>query len=91
MTKRIQGKLGDELANELQSNFGPLMSGEALWKTLGFTSAGAFRQSKSQDRLEIPAFSLPNRRGTYAFTKHVAHWLKQKAEEAESDILNNRT
>lgn len=86
MTKKIQRNLGDELASELQSNFGPLMFGEDLWKILGFTSAGAFRQAKSQDRLEIPTFSLPNRRGTFAFTRHVANWLKQKAEEVESEI-----
>lgn len=84
MTERIQEPtFADELANELLSKHGPLITGSDLWSTIGFTSAAAFRQAKAQDRLEIPVFSLPNRRGTYAFTKHVADWLRNLAKEAK--------
>ncbi|MGB0908007.1 MAG: hypothetical protein ACPGVT_10980 [Maricaulaceae bacterium] len=84
MTKRLQPiHFGEELAGDLISKHGPLISGEELWKTIGFTSAAAFRQAKAQDRLDIPVFSLPNRRGTFAFTRHVADWLRSLAEEAQ--------
>lgn len=82
VTEQIQHfQFGDEVANELISTHGPLISGEDLWKTIGFTSAAAFRQARAQERLEITVFSLPNRRGTFAFTKHVADWLKNLAKE----------
>jgi len=75
--------LGDELALQLLEEHGPLMSGEILWRTIGFTTADAFRQAKLQNRLEISVFSLPNRRGTFAFTKHVANWLRKLAKEID--------
>ena len=82
MTEQIQQvQYGEEVASELISTYGPLMSGEDLWKTIGFTSAAAFRQARAQERLEIKVFSLPNRRGTFAFTRHVADWLKKLAQE----------
>jgi len=63
------------LVRQLFEKNGPLMSGEALWRTIGFTNAAAFRQAKSQGRLGVPVFSVPRRRGTFAFTKDVANWL----------------
>lgn len=74
-------ELGDELAQQILQEHGPLISGETLWRSIGFRSADAFRQAKSQGRLEISVFSLPNRRGTFAFTKHVADWLRNLAKE----------
>ena len=83
MTNTVKENLGDELASDLIANHGPLISGESLWRSIGFTSATAFRQAVAQDRIDIPVFSLPKRRGTYAFTKHVADWLKRLAEGVE--------
>ena len=83
MIERFENEVGEEIANELIANHGPLISGEDLWRTMGFSNAGAFRQAKAQGRIEVPVFSLPNRRGTYAFTKHIADWLRNLAREAE--------
>ena len=83
MIERFGNEVGEEVANELLSNHGPLLSGEDLWRTMGFSNAGAFRQAKAQGRIEVPVFSLPNRRGTYAFTKHIADWLRTLAKEVE--------
>lgn len=79
--KNSKINLGDELAQQLLKEHGPLMSGEVLWRTLGFRNAAAFRQAKAQGRLGIPVFSLPNRRGTFAFTRDVADWLRNLAKE----------
>ena len=83
MIERYGNIVGEEIANELLSNHGPLLTGEDLWRTMGFSNAGAFRQAKAQGRIEVPVFSLPNRRGTYAFTKHVADWIRNLAKEVE--------
>ena len=74
---------GDIVAEQLLKEHGPLLSGEKLWKTVGYSSAEAFRKAKAQNRLEVTVFPLPNRRGSYAFTRHVADWLKQLAKEAK--------
>ena len=84
MTRQInEFGLSDELVDDFMSKHGPLVTGEDLWRTIGFTNAAAFRQAKAQGRLDLPVFSLPNRRGTFAFTKHVAEWLRSLAREVE--------
>lgn len=83
MIERLEKETGQQIADELLACHGPLISGEDLWRALGFSNASAFRQAKAQGRIEVPVFSLPNRRGTYAFTRHVADWLKNLAKEAE--------
>lgn len=72
-----------ELANKLIEENGPFISGETLWKTLGYPSAAAFRQAKSQGRLDVRVFKLPNRRGNFAFTHEVAEWLQKVAKEVQ--------
>lgn len=76
-----QLKFEDKLAEQLQAKHGPLMSGSDLWRTLGYSNSEAFRKAKAQGRLEVDVFSLPNRRGTFAFTRHVADWIKNLAME----------
>lgn len=87
MTKREfeELKFEDKLAEQLLTKHGPLMSGDELWRALGYSSVDAFRKARIQNRLEIDVFSLPNRRGTFAFTRHVADWIKNLAME-----VNNR-
>lgn len=64
-------------ARRLLAENGPLLSGKELWQTLGFRSSAAFRQAKLRGAIGVPVFSLPDRRGTYAFTADVADWLRQ--------------
>lgn len=73
----------DQFADGLIAEHGPLMSGEALWQTLGFRSAASFRQAKSRNLLTIHVFSVSNRRGTFAFTHDVADWLKALVKEVK--------
>ena len=77
-------KFEDKLAEQLLTKHGPLMSGADLWRALGYSSGEAFRKARAQNRLEIDVFSLPNRRGTFAFTRHVADWIKNLAMEVNS-------
>ena len=61
---------------------GPLLSGEALWRTLGFSSADALRQAKSRGRLPVKTFKLAGRRAIFARTSDVASWISKLGEEA---------
>ena len=77
-------RVGAEVTQWLLQEHGPLMSGEALWSSIGFKNAAAFRQAKSQGRLCVPVFSIPQRRGIFALTKDVGDWigkLERKVKE----------
>ena len=72
---------GDALAEELLDTSGPLLSSTALWRTLGFPSSAAFRQAKARGELNVKVFKIPRRRGTFAFTRDVAQWLRSLDRE----------
>lgn len=67
----------EKAARRLLAEHGPLLNGKELWQTLGFRSSAAFRQAKLRDVIGVPVFSLPDRRGTFAFTADVADWLRK--------------
>lgn len=78
----------DDEANRKQwrsaADHGPLLSGEPLWKALGYPSAVSFRKACSRGHVAVPIFRLPHRRGFYAFTKDVAHWLEKLETEVRA-------
>lgn len=82
MTEHSQGN--DSLIEIMRIKHGPLMTGTALWKALGFQNSTAFSQAKAKNRLEVKVFSLRNRRGSFAFTEDVAHWLVQLKKEVDT-------
>lgn len=72
---------GASLADDLVTGSGPFLSGTALWRSLGYPSSAAFRQAKARGKLEVKVFNLPQRRGTFAFTREVADWLRKLDQE----------
>lgn len=84
-----RSSLSDQLAAKFLSENGPIVSGKALWETLGFRSAAAFRQAKAQGRLGLPVFSIPNRRGTFAYAEDVATWIKNLSKEVNAQNKEN--
>ena len=65
----------------LLKEYGPLMTGETLWNSLGFKNYAAFRQARTAGRLDVDVFSLPKRRGLFAHTKDIAKWLDNIEKE----------
>jgi len=59
----------------MERQYGPLLSGTALYRALGLPSAAAFRQAASREALPVQVFSIPHRRGRFALTREVALWL----------------
>lgn len=67
--------------DRLFKEYGPLMTGKVLWRSLGFSNNEAFRQAKTAGRLDVDVFTLPKRRGLFAHTKDIAGWLDNIQKE----------
>lgn len=75
----------DHLISQLTQLHGPLLSGDSLYRSLGFPSGHAFRQARRRGLLPIHTFFLPARRGHFALTTDVACWLcKQRFRRDET-------
>jgi hypothetical protein len=74
--------LTQQLTEDLSRLYGPVLTGAALQKALGYRSGDAFRQAVCRNSVPVPLFSIPNRRGKFALAKEVASWL------AEQRLLN---
>ena len=70
--------LAADLEKDLLALYGPVVTGEALIKALGYVSKAAFRQSLVRKTVPVPVFELDNRRGKYALAKDIAHYLAKK-------------
>lgn len=67
-----------EIRADLLDRHGPLLSGEALCKALGYPSIGALRQSITRKTVPVPTFLIDGRRGRFALTWVVARWLASR-------------
>lgn len=70
-------KLEAVLEVDILQLYGPVLTGDALLKTLGYISKEAFKQSMVRNTVPVPIFRIDNRRGHYALTKDVAHFLAE--------------
>ena len=70
--------LRKSLENDLLRLYGPILTGDALWRSLGYTSKEAFRQALSRGTVPVHIFSIQNRRGKFALAKDVAQFLTEQ-------------
>lgn len=70
-----EDKLAQEIEQSLHERHGPMLSGAALYRALGFPTAAAMRQAVSRGRVPVPLFDIETRRGRFALTRDVALWL----------------
>lgn len=70
--------LTEELTHELLLRYGPMLSGNDLLQALGYKTSDAFRQALSRNLIGVPVFSIAHRRGKFALSKDVAHWLARQ-------------
>lgn len=79
------GHSASEIVFNLSKLYGPMISGAALWRLLGYRTAAAFRQADKRGSLPVPTFSIPHRKSRHAWTKDVSAWLtKLDAETQQS-------
>lgn len=84
--KRIEiEELEKQLEKDLLTTHGPMLFGDALLKALGYGSGDAFRHAVSRNTVPVPIFTIAKRRGKFALTKDVAHWL---ASQRVSQVCN---
>lgn len=68
--------LARELEQKLMSFYGaPVLTGAELQKAMGYRSVDALRQAILRKNFPIPVFTMPKRRGRYAFVKDIAKYL----------------
>ncbi len=68
---------------------GALVSGEVLWRGLGYRTAASFRQAAHRKTVPIHVFDLPNRRGKHAFRAELDAWVKALMEREGTPVLQN--
>lgn len=54
---------------------GATVGGDTLSKALGYPSQDAFRKAYQRGRLPVATFELNGRRGRFAASADIAHWL----------------
>jgi hypothetical protein len=59
----------------LIKEYGAIVSGEKLWKVLGYRSGHAFRKAVGRKTVPVPLFKETGRRGWFARTHDIAVWL----------------
>lgn len=74
--------LAQALESDLLSRYGPVIGQDDLRQALGYSSMDAFRQALSRRHLPVPVFALPHRRGKFALSKDIAHWLAAQRSKA---------
>lgn len=67
--------LTERIRSNLVHRYGALLSGEPLYRSLGFSSVAAFRQAKSKKQIPVTLFEIEHKRGSYALPEDVAIWL----------------
>jgi len=82
MSEQTNEKLADLLESDLLAWYGPVLTGDALRRCLGYSNMAALRQAIARKKVPIPIFPLKDRRGKFALAKDVAHWLAEQRNQA---------
>lgn len=78
-------RLSTELTRTLTALYGPLVSSRELWRILGFANPAAYRQAIASRRIQLPLFEIEGRRGRFALTQEIAHWLVEQRSKIKEE------
>lgn len=78
------------LISEMKERYGLMIGGKDLYEALGFRRYAAFHRCKDKGELGVSVFSLPGRRGWFAFTNDVAAWLMAQANAAKDSEMKRQ-
>lgn len=82
--------LANELERSMMAEFGPVLSGERLAQALGYKTLGAFSQSLCRNTVPVRVFTIPKRKGKFALTRDVAHWLAEQWAQTHTTKKGSR-
>jgi hypothetical protein len=85
--QRDINELRCQLEEDLLKLYGPVLTGESLFRSLGYVSKDAFKQSMSRKTVPVQLFAMQNKRGKYALTSDVARYLAEQFQKS----VNSRT
>jgi len=74
------------LEQTLLDLYGPVLTGGALSGALGYKTYSGFRQAVLRKSVSVPVFSLPKRKGRFALTIDVAHWLAEQRINSQTNM-----
>jgi len=78
MQPDVTEQLVQEIRGDLNHLYGPLIAARDLWKVVGYSSSGAYRQARLRKRISVPEFEIEGRSGHFALTVDVARWLAKQ-------------
>lgn len=78
MKTNVTEPLAQEIREDLNRLYGPLLASRDLWKVLGYASPGAFRQARLRKRVPVTEFEIEGRSGHFALAIDVARWLAEQ-------------
>jgi hypothetical protein len=85
---KIQSRIIESTEDaSLLAEHGPLIHGAALWRTLGYVSAQAFRKAMRAGTVPVPTFRIETRRGRFAMTRDVAQWISTLSHRATATAV----
>ncbi len=84
--ENLECELQQQLEDDLFKLHGPIMTGESLYKALGYISSAAFRQALVRNTVAVPIFRLEHRRGKFALSKDVAHFLAERRNSSMTKV-----
>lgn len=67
------------LKEQMLKEYGPIMSGDELYRSLGFRTWASFGRAVRLGQVEVRLFEIPNRKGKFATTEDVAEWVAKVA------------
>lgn len=74
----------DLLSRVMTTIHGPLLAGDVLVKTLGYSSSEALRQASCRNTVPVTLMDLPTRKLKFALSAEVAIWLiRQRTDNCE--------
>jgi hypothetical protein len=78
-------RLRDSLDEDFLKLYGPVLTGDEIQKALRYPSVDAYRKSVTLQRVPVPLFEMENRRGKFALSKDVAHYLATRRFQSIAD------
>lgn len=67
------------------------LSGDALWKMLGFNNVRAFQRARQRQEMPIRMYPVPGTRGVFAYLEDVERYLDERQTlESENTAMDSK-
>lgn len=81
-------ELERKLRLDLAASYGEIIGGDTLRKVLGYATGAAMAHAIRTGKLSLPTFFVAGRKGRFALTVDIAHWLSSFRSSTTSDTAD---